>query len=128
MIMEKVDQPKQPSDQKEEKKKSTWTTQITDSTPIISSTRTLLLADDAGAGHHHGGGYGWGEGIITDFKRTVGCAHWKEEMMNFNQQTIAIHVLLSLLCVQLLLIFLSLPAAYQSDTSFCHRYSLWRRS
>jgi hypothetical protein len=100
MIMEKADQPKQPSDQKLEKKKSTRTRQIIDSTAILSSTRTLLLTDDAGAGHHCGGGYGWGEGIITDFKRTVGSAHWKEEMMNSNEQTIAIHVLLSLLCVR----------------------------
>jgi hypothetical protein len=31
----------------------------------------------------------WGKGIISDIKRTVGT-HWKEQMTNFNQKTVAV--------------------------------------
>jgi hypothetical protein len=36
---------------------------------------------------------GRGRGIINDIKRTVG-SHWKEEMVNLNQKTIAVSLLM----------------------------------
>jgi hypothetical protein len=36
---------------------------------------------------------GRGRGIINDIKRTVGT-HWKEEMVNLNQKTIAVSLLM----------------------------------
>ena len=35
----------------------------------------------------------WGRGFIADIKRTVGT-HWVEEMINFNQKTIAVSLLM----------------------------------
>jgi hypothetical protein len=35
----------------------------------------------------------WGRGIVADFKRTV-WSHWREGMLNFNQKTIAVTLLL----------------------------------
>ena len=39
--------------------------------------------------HHHIENGCYGRGIREDFKRTVGT-HWVEEMINFNQQTVAV--------------------------------------
>ena len=35
----------------------------------------------------------WGRGIVEDFKSTIGT-HWRSEMSNFNQKTIAVTLLL----------------------------------
>jgi hypothetical protein len=35
----------------------------------------------------------WGKGIIIDFKRTVGT-HWLAEIINFNQKTVAVTLLM----------------------------------
>ena len=35
----------------------------------------------------------WGRGFIADFKRTVGT-HWLEEMIYFNQKTVAVSLLM----------------------------------
>lgn len=35
----------------------------------------------------------WGTGIVNDIKRTVGT-HWLKEMINFNQKTVAVTLLL----------------------------------
>ena len=35
----------------------------------------------------------WGKGVLSDFKRTVGT-HWLSEIINFNQKTIAVSLLL----------------------------------
>ena len=35
----------------------------------------------------------WGKGIIGDIKRTIG-SHWLEEMLNINQKTIAVSLLM----------------------------------
>jgi hypothetical protein len=35
----------------------------------------------------------WGKGIIGDFKRTVGT-NWLKEMLNFNQKTVAVTLLM----------------------------------
>jgi hypothetical protein len=31
----------------------------------------------------------WGKAIVTEFRRTIGT-HWKQEMTNFNQKTVAV--------------------------------------
>ncbi|CAB9504981.1 Electroneutral sodium bicarbonate exchanger 1 [Seminavis robusta] len=55
-----------------------------------SEALVLLEAEEEEEEAEHGeSGGGWGRGIISDFKRTVGT-HWVQEMTNFNQQTVAV--------------------------------------
>ena len=35
----------------------------------------------------------WGKGFIADFQRTIGT-HWKSEMINFNQKTVGVALLM----------------------------------
>ena len=60
--------------------------------PTEYSTSNNDLVKDAGQVHIDEA-QGWGVGIIKDFKRTVGT-HWKEEMTNFNQKTVAVTLLM----------------------------------
>jgi len=54
-----------------------------------------------------------GYGIIDDFKRTVGT-HWKQEMTNFNQKTVAVSFFLFFACIAPAITF---GAIYEKATS-----------
>jgi hypothetical protein len=56
------------------------------------SSRNADLIADAGKVHMDKPQM-WGKGIISDVKRTV-LTHWKDEMINLNQKTIAVTLLL----------------------------------
>jgi hypothetical protein len=63
-----------------------------DNTPVASSVSNDDLMEDAGKVHMDEAQM-WGQGIINDFRRTVGT-HWVSEIMNFNQKTIAVTLLM----------------------------------
>lgn len=42
--------------------------------------------------------HSWGRGIVDDAKRTVGT-HWKQEMVNLNQKTVAVSFFLFFACI-----------------------------
>lgn len=92
MIIDTEDQPANPSTpEKEEPSHEKQETGLTN----FSSTSALEQESHQG---YHSSGYGWGRGIIADFKRTVGT-HWKQEMVNFNQKTIAVSFFLFFACI-----------------------------
>jgi VIT1/CCC1 family predicted Fe2+/Mn2+ transporter len=63
-----------------------------DNTTVASSVSNDDLMEDAGKVHMDEAQM-WGQGIINDFRRTVGT-HWLSEIMNFNQKTIAVTLLM----------------------------------
>eukprot|EP00529_Nitzschia_sp_RCC80_P010998 CAMPEP_0113484632 /NCGR_PEP_ID=MMETSP0014_2-20120614/24062_1 /TAXON_ID=2857 /ORGANISM="Nitzschia sp." /LENGTH=619 /DNA_ID=CAMNT_0000378241 /DNA_START=775 /DNA_END=2634 /DNA_ORIENTATION=+ /assembly_acc=CAM_ASM_000159 len=58
--------------------------------PVLPDNKDLV--EGAGDVHMAKPQY-WGKGIVNDFKNTV-WAHWWKEMINFNQKTIAVTLLL----------------------------------
>ena len=70
---------------------------------LLYNKLTSLFADPAQS---------WGRGFINDFKRTVGT-HWKSEMVNFNQKTIAVSLLMFITVVAPTLTF---GAVYGQNT------------
>lgn len=63
-----------------------------DITTVSSSVSNDDLMEDAGKVHMDEAQM-WGQGIINDIRRTVGT-HWVSEIMNFNQKTIAVTLLM----------------------------------
>ena len=57
-------------------------------------------------------GQPWGRGFIADVKRTVGT-HWKEEMTNLNQRTVAVSLLIFITVIAPTLTF---GAVYGTNT------------
>ncbi len=45
-----------------------------------------------------------GKGVVSDFKETIGT-HWKSEMVNFNQKTVAVSFFLFFACIVSILDF-----------------------
>jgi len=54
----------------------------------------------------------WGRGLVNDFKTTIGT-HWKTEMTNFNQKTVAVSALIFITVVAPTLTF---GAVYGTNT------------
>ena len=71
-------------------------TTFTTTTDVESSRHRQEVDLNDGAGG--AGGPGWGRGIVADVKRTIGT-HWKPEMLNFNQKTIAVSFFLFFACI-----------------------------
>ena len=91
MITEQVEQePKQNDGERSKRVK-----QITDTTEAFSCTQYLGQHEKE---NEDDASYGCGRGIIADCKRTLG-SHWIEEMINFNQQTIAVSFFLFFACI-----------------------------
>ena len=100
MIKTEFDQDDGEDDYKEpeEKEKPKRSRQPTDTTEMLASTASMMMETSADQGTHGNGGNGWGRGIIADIKRTLGT-HWKGEMTNFNQQTVAVSFFLFFACI-----------------------------
>ena len=57
--------------------------------PVLADNKDLV--EGAGKVHMASPQY-WGKGIIKDIRTTVGT-HWLKEMINFNQKTVAVTLL-----------------------------------
>lgn len=89
---------------------STAENKTTNAEPVLPDNKDLV--EGAGDVHLAAPQY-WGKGIINDFKNTV-IAHWFKEMINFNQKTVAVTLLMFITIISPTLTF---GAVYGKSTN-----------
>jgi hypothetical protein len=78
--------------------------------PVLPDNKDLV--EGAGEVHMAAPQY-WGRGIVNDIRSTVGT-HWFKEMINFNQKTIAVTLLMFITIISPTLTF---GAVYGKSTN-----------